>query len=79
MEGDLIGKVNDDSQFISFQDFSPINRSGGTGQAQLDINSPNQQQNFGNLGNDSTGIGIIDEIESLPNANKNGNISFNVI
>jgi len=65
MDGDLLGKSNE-PQFMSFQDFSPINRSGGAGQAQLDVSSPDHQQNFGNLGGDSTGIDMIQDLQSMP-------------
>lgn len=58
-----------DSQFISFQDFSPINRSGGAGQAQLDVGTPDNQV-FGNLPNDSTGIGMIEDLQGMPVKNE---------
>ncbi|KAK0072910.1 hypothetical protein PV325_010544 [Microctonus aethiopoides] len=48
-------KQTQNSQFISFHDFSPSNRSGGDGQAQLDLDSLDHQQ-FGNLVNKSTGL-----------------------
>lgn len=74
MEGDLLGKSNE-PQFISFQDFSPINRSGGAGQAQLDVSSPDHQQNFGNLGNDSTGIDMMQDLQGMPSIKNDGNFS----
>ena len=74
MEGDLLGQPNE-SQFISFQDFSPINRSGGAGQAQLNLSSPDHQQHFPNLGNDSTGIGMIEDLQGMPNIKDDGKLS----
>lgn len=67
MNNDPLGQPHD-TQFMSFQDFSPINRSGGGGQAQLDIESPNHQQ-YGNLTNDpmgSSNIGMMEELRGLP-------------
>lgn len=64
MDGDK--KDPPDAQFISFQDYSPIHRSGGTGQAQLDIGTSGHQP-FGNLSNDPTGIGMVEDLQGMPN------------
>lgn len=48
-------KQTQNSQFISFHDFSSISRSGGDGQAQLDHDLLDHQQ-FGNLVNKPTGL-----------------------
>lgn len=66
MENNQFGNSTD-SQFISFQDYSPINRSGGAGQAQLNVESSNQQQ-FGinNQSNDPVSIGIMEDLRGLP-------------
>ncbi|XP_046480804.1 protein YIPF1 [Neodiprion pinetum] len=66
MNGD--GDKSSDSQFISFQDYSPINRSAGGGQAQLDIDTPDNQ-GFVGIQNDSTGIGMIEDLQGMPNKN----------
>lgn len=55
-----------EAQFISFQDYSPIYRSGGTGQAQLDIGTSGQQP-FGNFTNDPTGNQMVRDLEGMPN------------
>ncbi|XP_043597106.1 protein YIPF1 isoform X4 [Bombus pyrosoma] len=54
-----------DSQFISFQDFPSINHEGNIGQAQLDVNT-SSHQGFNNLSNDPTGIGIIEDLQGMP-------------
>lgn len=66
MENNQFGNGTD--SFISFQDYSPINRSGGTGQAQINVESSNQQQ-FGvnnNMTNDQISIGIMEDLRGLP-------------
>ncbi|XP_014610758.1 PREDICTED: protein YIPF1 [Polistes canadensis] len=67
MEGDRT--KNTDSQFISFHDFSTMNQQSNVGQAQLDIGA-STHQNFNNLPNDSTGIGILEDLEGIPNRNE---------
>lgn len=62
-------KTSSESQFISFQDFSPINRSGGAGQAQLDVGT-SDNQNFSNLNNDTSGIGMIEDLQGMPVKNE---------
>ncbi|OAD61257.1 Protein YIPF1, partial [Eufriesea mexicana] len=54
-----------DSQFIVFQDFPSINHEGNINQAQLDINT-SSHQGFNNLSNDNTGMGIIEDLQGLP-------------
>ncbi|XP_076676153.1 protein YIPF1 [Andrena cerasifolii] len=54
-----------DQQFISFQDFPSINHDGDIGQAQLNVNT-STHQGFTNLPNDSTGIGIIEDLQGMP-------------
>lgn len=54
-----------DPQFISFQDFPSINHGGNIGQAQLNINA-STHQGFNNLPNDATGIGIIEDLQGMP-------------
>ncbi|KOC66900.1 Protein YIPF1 [Habropoda laboriosa] len=54
-----------DSQFISFQDFPSIHHEGDTGQAQLNINT-SSHQGFNNLTNDPTGLGIIEDLQGMP-------------
>uniref|UniRef100_A0A0C9RY25 Protein YIPF n=2 Tax=Fopius arisanus TaxID=64838 RepID=A0A0C9RY25_9HYME len=68
MDNDQFGKSNNDSQFISFHDFSPINRPGGGGQAQLDLSSPDHQHLSNNqrFPNDATTIGMMEELRGLP-------------
>ncbi|XP_015593065.1 protein YIPF1 [Cephus cinctus] len=63
MEGDR--GTSGDSQFISFQDFSPINHPGSGGQAQLDLGA-SDHRNFGNINNDSVGVGIIEDLHGMP-------------
>lgn len=63
MQGD--NTKNPDPQFISFHDFSSINQAGNVGQAQLDIGA-STRQTFNNLPNDSTGIGILEDLQDLP-------------
>ena len=58
-------KSPSDAQFISFQDYSPIHRSGGTGQAQLEIDTSGHQR-FGDFPNDSTGIGMVQDLQGMP-------------
>ena len=58
-----------DSQFISFQDFPSINHEGNSGQAQLDVNA-SSHQGFNNLSNDPTGMGIIEDLQGMPNKNE---------
>lgn len=70
MEGDKGSSA--DAQFISFQDFSPINRSGGAGQAQLDIGI-SDQRTFGNLQSNPPGIGIIEDLQGFPGQNEGSN------
>ncbi|XP_063983251.1 protein YIPF1 [Diachasmimorpha longicaudata] len=78
MDSDQFGKRNTDSQFISFQDFSPINRP-GAGQAQLDLGTPNHQQfiNTQQYSNDSTTPGIMDELRGLPQQKEENSTSRN--
>lgn len=54
-----------DSQFISFQDFPSIHHEGDIGQAQLNI-SASSHQSFNNLSNDPTGLGIIEDLQGMP-------------
>ncbi|CAK9819593.1 Protein YIPF1 [Anthophora plagiata] len=54
-----------DSQFISFQDFPSIHHEGDIGQAQLNINA-SSHQSFNNLTNDPTGLGIIEDLQGMP-------------
>lgn len=54
-----------ESQFISFQDFPSLHHGTNTGQAQLDISSNHQTFNS-NLTNDATGIGIIEDLQDMP-------------
>lgn len=58
-----------DPQFISFQDFPSINHGGDIGQAQLNINA-STHQGFNNLPNDATGIGIIEDLQGMPDRNE---------
>ncbi|XP_017884201.1 protein YIPF1 [Ceratina calcarata] len=58
-----------DTQFISFQDFPSINHEGNSNQAQLNVNT-STHQGFSNLPNDPTGIGIIDDLEGMPDKNE---------
>ncbi|XP_076760198.1 protein YIPF1 [Xylocopa sonorina] len=58
-----------ESQFISFQDFPSINHEGNIGQAQLSINT-SSHQSFNNLSNDPTGIGIIEDLQGMPDRNE---------
>ncbi|PBC34272.1 protein YIPF1 [Apis cerana] len=58
-----------DSQFISFQDFPSINHEGNITQAQLDINTTTHQ-GFNNLSNDTSGIGIIEDLQGMPDKNE---------
>ncbi|XP_046835396.1 protein YIPF1 [Vespa crabro] len=67
MDGDRT--KNTDSQFISFHDFSTMNQPSNVGQAQLDIGA-STHQTFNNLPNDSTGIGIIEDLHGIPNRNE---------
>lgn len=64
-----------DSQFISFQDFPSINHEGNIGQAQLDVNA-SSHQGFNNLLNDPTGMGIIEDLQGMPNKNEAVSHSF---
>lgn len=57
-----------DSQFMSFHDFAPISQAGNT-EGQLSTGSSTHQP-FNNLSNDSTGIGIIDDLQGIPNKNE---------
>ncbi|XP_014483432.1 PREDICTED: protein YIPF1 [Dinoponera quadriceps] len=59
---------NTDSQFISFNDFTPISQAGNT-EGQLGT-GPSTHQPFNNLPNDSTGVGIIEDLQGLPNKNE---------
>ncbi|XP_029036272.2 protein YIPF1 [Osmia bicornis bicornis] len=54
-----------DPQFISFQDFPSINHGENAGQAQLNINA-STHQGFNNLSNDPTGIGIMEDLQGMP-------------
>ncbi|XP_043478261.1 protein YIPF1 [Leptopilina heterotoma] len=54
-----------EAQFISFQDYSPIHRSGGTGQAQLDIGTSGHQP-YVNFTNDPTGNQMVRDLEGMP-------------
>ncbi|KZC04379.1 PREDICTED: protein YIPF1 [Dufourea novaeangliae] len=55
-----------DSQFISFQDFPSINHGDNIiGQAQLNVHT-SSHQGFNNLSNDPTGIGIIEDLQGMP-------------
>ncbi|XP_066598194.1 protein YIPF1 [Prorops nasuta] len=56
-----------DSQFISFQDFSPIHNAGNNRQAQLNL-SPPSHQTYGDLSNDPTGIGILEDLQGMPSS-----------
>lgn len=67
MDGDRT--KNTDSQFISFNDFSSVNQPGNIGQAQLDIGA-STHQTFNNLSKDTTGIGILEDLEGLPDRNE---------
>ncbi|KAK9295538.1 hypothetical protein QLX08_010176 [Tetragonisca angustula] len=64
-----------DSQFISFQDFPSIDHEGNIGQAQLDVNA-SSHQGFNNLSNDPTGMGIIEDLQGMPNKNEAVSHSF---
>ncbi|XP_003393944.1 protein YIPF1 isoform X1 [Bombus terrestris] len=64
-----------DSQFISFQDFPSINHEGNIGQAQLDVNT-SSHQGFNNLSNDPTGIGIIEDLQGMPDKSEAASHSF---
>ncbi|KAK2587261.1 hypothetical protein KPH14_002997 [Odynerus spinipes] len=67
MDGDRTKNI--DSQFISFHDFASINQPGNIGQAQLDIGASTHQP-FNNLTNDATGVGILEDLEGLPDRNE---------
>ncbi|XP_076237660.1 protein YIPF1 [Calliopsis andreniformis] len=54
-----------DTQFISFQDFPSIHQEGNLGQAQINVNT-STHQGFNNLSNDAAGIGIIEDLQGLP-------------
>ncbi|EFN80328.1 Protein YIPF1 [Harpegnathos saltator] len=60
---------NTDSQFISFHDFAPISQAGNA-EGQLGT-GPSTHQPFNNLPNDSTGIGIIEDLQGIPSKNEN--------
>ncbi|XP_060817692.1 protein YIPF1 [Bombus pascuorum] len=64
-----------DSQFISFQDFPSINHEGNIGQAQLDVNT-SSHQGFNNLSNDPTGIGIIEDLQGMPDKSEAASRNF---
>ncbi|XP_051165949.1 protein YIPF1 [Leptopilina boulardi] len=64
-----------EAQFISFQDYSPIHRSGGTGQAQLDIGTSGHQP-FGNFTNDPTGNQMVRDLEGMPNTEEQKQRNF---
>lgn len=66
-----------DSQFISFQDFPSINHGGNNDQAQLHVHT-SSHQGFSNLSNDSTGIGIIEDLQGMPDKSE-GSYLFNDI
>ncbi|XP_012227259.1 protein YIPF1 [Linepithema humile] len=66
MDGDQL--KNTDQQFITFHDFSPINQASNTG-GQLETAAATHQP-FNNLSNDSTGIGIIEDLQGMPNKNE---------
>lgn len=53
-----------DAQFISFNDFPSISHAGNT-EGQLGIGASTRQP-FNNLPNDSTGIGIIEDLHGMP-------------
>lgn len=59
---------NTDSQFISFHDFAPINQAGNA-EGQLGTGSSTHQP-FNNLSNDSTGIGIMEDLQGMPVKNE---------
>jgi len=70
MDGDH--SRNADPQFITFHDFSPINQAGNT-EGQLDtgvVPHVATHQPFNNLSNDSTGIGIIEDLQGIHNKNE---------
>ncbi|XP_043253175.1 protein YIPF1 [Colletes gigas] len=54
-----------EQQFISFQDFPSIHHEGNIGQAQLNVHA-SSHQTFNNLSNDATGIGIIEDLQGMP-------------
>ncbi|XP_070163665.1 protein YIPF1 [Polyergus mexicanus] len=55
---------NANSQFISFQDFPTISHAGNS-EGQLNTGTSTHQP-FNNLSNDSTGIGIIEDLQGIP-------------
>lgn len=63
MDGDQSRERNADSQFITF-DFSPTNQAGST-VGQLETVAATHQP-FNNLPNDTTGIGIIEDLQGIP-------------
>ncbi|XP_053974901.1 protein YIPF1 isoform X1 [Hylaeus volcanicus] len=58
-----------DQQFISFQDFPPIHHEGNIGQAQLNVHASSHQA-FNNLSNDTTGVGMIEDLQGMPDKNE---------
>ncbi|XP_012541052.1 protein YIPF2 isoform X2 [Monomorium pharaonis] len=54
-----------DTQFISFHDFPSISHAGNT-EGQLGTGA-STQQSFNNLPNDSMGIGIMEDLQGMPN------------
>jgi len=56
---------NTDAQFISFHDFPSISHAGNT-EGQLGTGASIHQP-FNNIPNDSTGIGIIEDLQGMPN------------
>ncbi|XP_020290239.1 protein YIPF1 [Pseudomyrmex gracilis] len=59
---------NTDSQFISFHDFPQINQNVNA-EGQLGTGT-SASQPFNNLPNDSTGIGIIEDLQGMPDKNE---------
>lgn len=53
-----------DSQFISFHDFPSISHAGNS-DGQLNTGTSTHQP-FNNLSNDSTGIGIVEDLQGIP-------------
>ncbi|XP_078047649.1 protein YIPF1 [Augochlora pura] len=64
-----------ESQFISFQDFPSINHGGTGDQAQLHVHT-SSHQGFNNLSNDPTGIGIIEDLQGMPDKSEATSHSF---
>lgn len=65
---------NTDSQFISFHDDFPPTSHADNAVGQLDTGASVIHQPFSNLSNDSTGIGIIEDLQGIHDSKGQGSI-----